>query len=65
MLLSCGKTRNTLTPQIEMVSATFHQLINYIASEQEPSFLASLFKCFADSLRVIRGHTSLTPSLQT
>ncbi|KZP09493.1 ARM repeat-containing protein [Athelia psychrophila] len=63
MLLSCGKTSNTLTPQ--MVSATFHQLINCIGSEQDPSFLASLFKCFADSLRVMGGPASLTPEFAT
>ncbi|KAF7978256.1 hypothetical protein HWV62_1080 [Athelia sp. TMB] len=63
MLLSCGKTSNTLTPQ--MVSATFHQLINCVGSEQDASFLASLFKCFADSLKVMGGPSSLTPEFQT
>lgn len=58
MLLSCGKSSNTLTTQ--MVSASFHQLINCISSESDPSFLASLFKCFTDSLRVMDGPTSLS-----
>jgi len=58
MLLSCGKTSNTLTAQ--MVSATFHQIINCIGSENDPSFLASLFKCFTDSLKVLGGPTALS-----
>ncbi|KZP19918.1 hypothetical protein FIBSPDRAFT_954981 [Athelia psychrophila] len=63
MLLSCGKTSNTPTPQ--MVSAKFDQLINCIGSEQDSSFLASRFKCFADSLRVIGGPAELTPESAT
>lgn len=62
MLLSCGKTSNTLTAQ--MVSASFHQLINCIGSETDPSFLASLYKCFGDCLRVMGGPSSLTPEFQ-
>jgi len=38
MLLSCGKTSNMLTTQ--MVSAIFHQLINCIGTETDPSFLS-------------------------
>jgi hypothetical protein len=58
MLLSCGKVSNTLTTQ--MVSASFLQLINCINSETEPSFLASLFKCFTDSSRVLGGPGALS-----
>ena len=58
MLLSCGKTSNTLTTQ--MVSASFHQLISCIGSESDPSFLASLSKCFTDSLKVMGGPTALS-----
>jgi len=58
MLLSCGKSSNTLTPQ--MVSVSFHQLINFITSETDSSFLASLFKCFADSLRIMDGPSALS-----
>jgi hypothetical protein len=58
MLLSCGKASNTLTTQ--MVSASLHQLINCISSETDSSFLASLFKCFADSLKVMGGPTALS-----
>jgi hypothetical protein len=58
MLLACGKTSGTLTNQ--MVSATFLQLINCISTEHDSSFLASLYKCFTDSLRVIGGPGALT-----
>jgi hypothetical protein len=57
MLLACGKTSGTLTNQ--MVSATFLQLINCIGTEKDSSFLASLYKCFADSLRIIGGPAAL------
>jgi importin-5 len=63
MLLSCGKTSNALTTQ--MVSASFHQLINCIGSETDPSFLASLFKCFSDSLKVVGGHSALALEFPT
>jgi importin-5 len=43
-----------------MVSASFHQLINCITSETDSSFLASLFKCFADSLRIMGGPSALS-----
>jgi hypothetical protein len=42
-----------------MVSATFHQLIVCIRAEHDSSFLASLYKCFGDSLRVIGGVQAL------
>jgi importin-5 len=58
MLLSCGKASSTLTTQ--MVSASFHQLINCIGAETDPSFMASLFKCFTDSLKVLGGPASLS-----
>ena len=57
MLLACGKLSGTLTNQ--MVSATFLQLINCIGSEKDSSFLASLYKCFTESLRVIGGAAAL------
>jgi importin-5 len=63
MLLSSGKTSNTLTMQT--VSASFHQLINCIGAETDPSFLASLFKCFSDSLKVVGGHRALALEFQT
>ena len=62
MLLACGNTSGTLTPQ--MVSATFMQLINCIGTESDPSFLASLYKCFTDSLKVMGGPQTLTPGFQ-
>ena len=57
MLLSCGKSSRTLTNQ--MVSATFHQLILCIKGEHDSSFLASLYKCFGESVRVIGGVQAL------
>lgn len=62
MLLACGKSSNTLTTQ--MVSASFHQLISCIGSETDSTFLASLFKCFADSLKVMGGPAALSPEFQ-
>ncbi|TFK34400.1 ARM repeat-containing protein [Crucibulum laeve] len=59
MLLACGKQSGTLTNQ--MVAASFHQVINCINTEHDSSFLASLYKCFTDSLRVIGGPTALAP----
>ncbi|KAJ8507252.1 hypothetical protein ONZ45_g10362 [Pleurotus djamor] len=59
MLLACGKQSNTLTNQ--MVSASFLKLITCISAEHDPSFLASLYKCFTDSLIVIGGPTALSP----
>ncbi|EIN06364.1 ARM repeat-containing protein [Punctularia strigosozonata HHB-11173 SS5] len=57
MLMSCGKSSGTLTQQ--MVAATFTQLVNCISVEPDSSFLASLYKAFADSLRVIGGPAAL------
>lgn len=62
MLLSAGKNSNTLTPQ--MVSATFIQVISCISDEHDSSFLASMFKAFADCLRVIGGPQALPPEYQ-
>ena len=59
MLLSCGKESETLTHQ--MVSATFLQLINGISTERDSTFLASLYKYFSESLRVIGGPKALSP----
>jgi len=58
MLLSCGKESGTLTNQ--MVSATFLQLINGISTEQDSTFLASLYKYFSESLRVVGGPEALS-----
>ncbi|KAI0782934.1 ARM repeat-containing protein [Abortiporus biennis] len=60
MLLSCGKNSGTLTPQ--MVTASFSQLVHCIGSESDASFLASLYKCFSDSLRVV-GVSSLSQEI--
>jgi len=57
MLLAAGKASSTLTNQ--MVSATFHQLINCVSTEHDASFLASLYKCFNDAVRVIGGAAAL------
>ncbi|KAF9457022.1 armadillo-type protein [Collybia nuda] len=62
MLLASGKTSSTLTNQ--MVSATFHQLINCVSTEYDASFLASLYKCFTDSIRVIGGPAALPHEFQ-
>lgn len=62
MLLASGKTSSTLTNQ--MVSATFHQLINCVSTEYDASFLASLFKCFTDSIRVVGGPAALPHEFQ-
>ncbi|KAI0761084.1 ARM repeat-containing protein [Trametes elegans] len=62
VLISCGKNSGTLTNH--MVSATFSQLINCIGSESDSSFLASLYKCFLDTLLVIGGPGALAPELR-
>ncbi|KAF9521782.1 armadillo-type protein [Crepidotus variabilis] len=59
MLLLCGKDSGTLTNQ--MVSATFQQLINSISSEQDATFLASLYKYFTETVRVLGGPETLSP----
>ncbi|KAF8224899.1 hypothetical protein L208DRAFT_1308477 [Tricholoma matsutake] len=58
MLLTCGKSSNTLTNP--MVTVTFHQIITCISTEHDSSFLASLYKCFMDSLCVIGGPLALS-----
>lgn len=62
MLLVCGKQSGTMTPQ--MLSATFAQLISVIESETDVSFLASLYKCFTDCVRVIGGSDNLSPEFR-
>lgn len=59
LLLSSGKSSGTLTTP--MVSTTFTQLINCVGTENDTSFLASLYKCFGDSLRTIGGPPTLSP----
>ncbi|RPD52098.1 hypothetical protein L226DRAFT_574419 [Lentinus tigrinus ALCF2SS1-7] len=58
-LFLCRKHSGTLTQQ--MVTATFSQIINCIWNESDASFLASLFKCFFNSMLVIRGPQALAP----
>lgn len=62
MLLVCGKQSNTLTPQ--MLHAVFTQLISVLAAESDASFLASLFKCVADCVRVVGGPAQLLPEFR-
>ncbi|KAI0644762.1 armadillo-type protein [Trametes meyenii] len=61
VLISCGKHSGTLTNP--MVGATLAQLINCIGSESDSSFLASLYKCFLDTVLVLGGPSALTPEL--
>ncbi|KAM6503013.1 Armadillo-type fold [Amanita muscaria] len=63
LLLVSGQNSGTLTTQ--MVSATLTQLVNCINTEQDASFLASLYKAFADSVRVIGGVSALPQEYQT
>lgn len=44
-----------------MVSASFMQLINNISTEQDATFLASLYKSFTESVQVIGGPDALAP----
>jgi hypothetical protein len=63
LLLACGKSSSTLTTQ--MLSATFHQLITTIAVETDSSFLASLYKCFGDCIRLVGSPAvALSPEMQ-
>ncbi|KAK7023689.1 importin subunit beta-3 [Paramarasmius palmivorus] len=62
MLLASGQQSGTLTTQ--MVSATLHQLITVIRDEHDSSFLASLFKSFADCTKVLGGPQSLPPEFR-
>ncbi|KAF8880336.1 hypothetical protein CPB84DRAFT_1792588 [Gymnopilus junonius] len=57
ILLACGKQSNTLTNA--MVAAVFTHLITCINSEQDSTFLASLYKYFSESMRVIGGPPAL------
>ncbi|KAJ3554370.1 hypothetical protein NM688_g3146 [Phlebia brevispora] len=57
MLLACGKNSGTLTPQ--MVNASFSSVVNCIASEKDPTFFASLYRCFNDCMRVAGGPEGL------
>jgi importin-5 len=43
-----------------MVAATFLQLIQCIGTENDASFLASLYKCFTDCLRILGGPAVLS-----
>lgn len=43
-----------------MASATFLQLINSISTEQDATFLASLYKNFTEAVRVIGGPEALS-----
>jgi len=60
-LLSCGKNSGTLTN--EMVTATFSQLVNCIATERDINFLSSLYKCFTGCMSVVGGAASLPPQI--
>ena len=57
MLLACGKNSGTLTPH--MVTASFSQVVNCIASEKDPTFFSSLYRCFNDCMRVAGGPEGL------
>ncbi|KAG6865210.1 hypothetical protein C0991_004411 [Blastosporella zonata] len=57
MLLTAGKASKTLTNQ--MVSATFQHLITCARKEHDPSFLASLYRCLNDCLRIVGGPNAL------
>ena len=61
VLISCGKNSGALTPQI--VSGTFSQLINCIANEPDASFLASLYRAFSDSMRLLGGPSAIAAEL--
>ncbi|KAI0364989.1 ARM repeat-containing protein [Pilatotrama ljubarskyi] len=62
VLISCGKNSGTLTNQ--MVAATLSQVINCIANETDSSFLASLYKCFLDTVLVLGGPGALAPEIR-
>lgn len=61
MLISCGKNSGALTPQI--VSGTLSQLVNCIANEPDASFLASLYRAFSDSMRLLGGPSAVATEL--
>ncbi|KAF9218740.1 ARM repeat-containing protein [Gyrodon lividus] len=60
LLMACGKSSGTLTP--EMVSASLSKLVYCVQIESDASFLTSLYKSVADTLRVV-GIPALTPVL--
>ena len=60
LLTACGKSSGTLTPP--MVTASLSKLVYCIQIETDPSFVASLYKAIADTLRVVGVH-ALTPEL--
>ncbi|GJJ16311.1 hypothetical protein Clacol_010608 [Clathrus columnatus] len=60
MLLVCGKKSGILTSEI--LDSVFTPLVTIIGSEDDPSFLASLYKCFTDSTRVV-GKESLPSAI--
>ncbi|KAL1940497.1 hypothetical protein VTO73DRAFT_9069 [Trametes versicolor] len=62
VLISCGKNSGTLTNQ--MVAATLSQIITCVANESDSSFLASLYKCFLDTLLVLGGPPALAPEFR-
>ncbi|KAI0350577.1 ARM repeat-containing protein [Trametes cingulata] len=62
VLISCGKNSGTLTNQ--MVAATLSQVINCIGNETDSSFLASLYKCFLDTVLVLGGPAALAPEFR-
>lgn len=56
LLLSTGLQSSTLTPP--MLHASLHQLTSSINDEQDPSYLASLIKAFADCVLIISKHSA-------
>jgi importin-5 len=63
MLLTCGMQSSTLTP--EMVYATFRQLVTCIGTENDASFVASLYKCFADCAKIVGGPSAVPDDAKT
>lgn len=61
-MVACAQA-NGLVSQ-EFVSAVFQPIIRGLATELDSSFLASLFKCFADCLRNFGGREILPPDLE-
>ncbi|KIY43233.1 ARM repeat-containing protein [Fistulina hepatica ATCC 64428] len=57
MLLSCGKRSGTLTPQI--INVVFVNVLNCMDAERDATYLASLFKCIAESVAVLDGPSAL------
>lgn len=59
MLVQCAKDTSQLTQ--ELFAAVFEQLITVISTELDPSYLASLYKSFYDSARVV-GASNMPPT---